>query len=256
MYDICVTRCLITMCLGIRCMMSSEKTSLPEFFCSASLCEASKKITGNGFFPTFVTQLDSKFWPGFASQKSRSSFCFTSFDFRFLSKFLISFAWNFLHRPKVYRQRIFYFLAARDFLAAVPFTHWWSLQISQLNSKFWPGFAFQKSRSSFCLTSFVFIFLSKFFISLFQIQFHRFKFSELRFGVSSFHCDLCISRVFQDKMSGPNENFERTIIFSFFSIIFQACKYRSMKKCGVHMLSSHDLFNINFGSGVTQMAIK
>ena len=71
---------------------SSEKTSLPEFFCSASLCEASKKITGNGFFPTFVTQLDSKFWPGFASQKSRSSFCFTSFDFRFLSKFLISFA--------------------------------------------------------------------------------------------------------------------------------------------------------------------
>ena len=200
---------------------SSKKTSLPEFFCSASLCEASKKITGNGFFPTFVTQLDSKFWSGFASQKSRSSFCFTSFDFRFLSKFLISFAWNFLHRPKVYRQRIFYFLAARDFLAAVPFTHWWSLQISQLNSKFWPGFAFQKSRSSFCLTSFVFIFLSKFFISLFQIQFHRFKFSELRFGVSSFHCDLCISRVFQDKMSGPNENFERTIIFSFFQLFFK-----------------------------------
>ena len=75
-------------CSGV----SSEKTSLPEFFCSASLCEASKKITGNGFFPTFVTQLDSKFWPGFASQKSRSSFCFTTFDFRFLSKFLISFA--------------------------------------------------------------------------------------------------------------------------------------------------------------------
>ena len=73
-------------------VQSSEKTSLPEFFCSASLCEASKKITGNGFFSTFVTQLDSKFWPGFASQKSRSSFCFTSFDFRFLSKFLISFA--------------------------------------------------------------------------------------------------------------------------------------------------------------------
>ena len=55
-------------------LLSSEKTSLPEFFCSASLCEASKKITGNGFFSTFVTQLDSKFWPGFASQKSRSSF--------------------------------------------------------------------------------------------------------------------------------------------------------------------------------------
>ena len=75
-----------------RLPLSSKKTSLPEFFCSASLCEASKKFTGNGFFPTFVTQLDSKFWPGFASQKSRSSFCFTSFDFRFLSKFLISFA--------------------------------------------------------------------------------------------------------------------------------------------------------------------